>query len=66
MFEAKELGIEDEKNVPEDVELEDMEKDKLQLLKSQLPDGKRCHCTVPRKTQNPATFVRHFFTYLDV
>nr|XP_017170366.1 uncharacterized protein Gm11639 [Mus musculus] len=35
---AKELGIEDEKNVPEDVELEDMEKDKLQLLKSQLPD----------------------------
>ncbi|GAB1296952.1 Predicted gene 11639 [Apodemus speciosus] len=35
---AKELGIEDARHVPEDVESEDTDKDKLQLLKSHLSD----------------------------
>jgi len=46
MFEAKDLGVEDRTNVPEEVE-EDLDEDKLERLRSELPDGKLPHHVAP-------------------
>lgn len=48
MFEAKDLGIEDMKSVPENVELEHKDQEKLQRIESLLADGKHLSHSGPQ------------------
>lgn len=49
MFEAKDLGIEDRKKVPEDVKSEHRDKVKRESMKSQQADGKHSYCSTANK-----------------